>query len=106
LSSAMNSYLTTVNPRPDIVADISVAVDFQSIRPRTQPASDEPMASQVVQQDVLPALVVRVDHKPCRTLVSLNRKFQCINHQYLRVQSRMRKSQPVLPVQPSVEVIV
>src|SRR5437016_11332652 len=94
LSSTMDRYLTTVNARSDIISYIAVTVDLQSIRSRTQPASDEPVASQVVQQDVLPALVVRVDHKPCRTLVSLDRKFESINHQYLRVQSRMRKSQP------------
>src|SRR5438046_4902246 len=102
----MNCYITAANSRNDIIAYIAVTVNLQSIRSRTQPASDEPMASQVVQQDVPPALVVCVDHKPCRTLVSLDWKFQSINHQYLRVQSRMRKSQPVLPVQPSVDVVV
>src|SRR5947209_5547517 len=106
LSSTMDRYLTAVNARSDIITYIAVTVDLQSIRSRTQPASDEPMASQVVQQDVLPALVVCVDHEPGRALVSLDWKFQSINHQDLRVQSRMRKSQPVLPVQPSVEVIV
>src|SRR5437016_8240950 len=106
LSSTMNRYFTAVNARSDIITYIAVTINLQSIRSRTQPASDEPVASQVVQQDVLPALVVRVDHKPCRALVSFNWKFQSINHQYLRVQSPMRKSQPVLPVQPSVEVIV
>src|SRR5437016_3822810 len=99
----MDRYFTAVNSRSDIITYIAVTVDLQSIRSRTQPASDEPMASQVVQQDALPALVVRVDHKPSSTLVSLNWKFQRINHQDLRVQSRMRKSHPVLPVQPSVE---
>src|SRR5437879_9426887 len=106
LSGTMYRYFTAVNARSDIITYIAVTIDLQSIRSRTQPGSDEPVASQVVQQDVLPALVVRVDHKPGRALVSLNRKFQSINHQHLRVQSRMRKSQPVLPVQPSVEVIV
>src|SRR5207249_3602135 len=98
LSGTMDRYFTAVNARSDIISYIAVTVDLQSIRSRTQPASDEPVASQVVEQDVLPALVVRVDHKPGRTLVSLDWKFQSINHQHLRVQSRMRKSQPVLPV--------
>src|SRR5947209_15016245 len=83
LSGTMDRYLTAVNARSDIITYIAVTINLQSIRSRTQPASDEPMASQVVQQDVLPALVVRVDHKPCRTLVSLNWKFQTINHQHL-----------------------
>src|SRR5437879_10768073 len=90
LSGTMDRYLTAVNARSDIITYISVTVDLQSVRSRTQPASDEPMASQVVQQDVLPALVVGIDHKPSRALVSLDRKFQSINHQYLRVQTRMR----------------
>src|SRR6266571_1543028 len=106
LSRTMDRYFTAVNARSDIITYIAVTINLQSIRSRTQPASHEPMASQVVQQDVLPALVVRVNYKPGSALVSLDRKFQSINHQYLRVQSRMRKSQPVLPVQPSVEVIV
>src|SRR5437762_12418758 len=106
LSGTMDRYLTAVNARSDIISQVAVTVDLQSIRSRTQPASDEPVASQVVQQDVLPALVVCVDHKPGRTLVSLDRKFESINHQHMRVQSRMRKSQPVLPLQPSVEIIV
>src|SRR5216684_7176106 len=89
LSGTMDRYFTAVNARSDIITYIAVTVNLQSIRSRTQPASDEPVASQVVQQDVLPALVVRVDHKPCRTLVSLNRKFQSIDHQHLRVESRM-----------------
>src|SRR5712664_3872382 len=89
LSGTMDRYLTAVNARSDIITYIAVAINLQSIRSRTQPASDEPVASQVVQQDVLPALVVRVDHKPSSTLVSLNRKFQSINHQDLRVETRM-----------------
>src|SRR5207253_8111687 len=76
LSGTMDRYFTPVNARSDIITYIAVTVDLQSIRSRTQPASDEPMASQVVQHDVLPALVVRVDHKPGRTLVSLTWKFQ------------------------------
>src|SRR5438128_279969 len=98
LSSTMDRYLTAVNARSGIITYITVTVDLQSIRSRTEPASDEPMASQVVQQDVLPALVVRVDHKPGSALVSFNWKFQSINHQHLRVQSRVRNSQPVLPI--------
>src|SRR3989454_5354862 len=97
LSSTMDRYLTAVNARSDIITYIAVTINLQPVRSRTQPASDEPVASQVVQQDALPALVVRVDHKPCRALVSLDRKFQSINHQDLCLQSRMRKSQPVLP---------
>src|SRR6184192_102270 len=85
LSSTMDRYITAVNARSDIISYIAVTVDLQSIRSRTQPASDEPMASQVVQQEVLPALFVRVDHKPGRTVVSLNWKFQSINHKHLRV---------------------
>src|SRR5437660_904775 len=83
LSSTMDRYLTAVNARRNIITYMAVTVDLQSIRSRTQPASDEPVASQVVQQDVLPALVVRVNHKPCDALVSLNWKFQSINHQHL-----------------------
>src|SRR5437879_2517829 len=98
LSGTMDRYFTAVNARSDIITYIAVTINLQSIRSRTQPASDEPVASQVVQQDVLPALVVRVDHKPGGALVSLDWKFQNINHQYLRVQSRMGKSGTVLPV--------
>src|SRR5437016_12439769 len=99
LSSTMDRYLTTVNARSDIITYIAVTVNLQSIRSRTQPASDEPVASQVVQQDVLPALVVGVDRKPGSTFVYFDRKFQSINHQYLRVESRIGNSGPVLPVQ-------
>src|SRR6266571_7437826 len=106
LSGTMDRYFTAVNARSDIISYIAVTINLQCIRSRTQPASDEPMASQVVQQDVLPALVVRVDHKPGRTLVSLDRKFQSINHKHLRVESWMGESGLVLPVEPSVEVIV
>src|SRR5467141_4384136 len=84
LSGTMDRYFTAVNARSDIVAYIAVTVDLQSIRSRTQPASDEPVASQVVQQDVLPTLVVRVNYKPGSALVSLDRKIQSINHQHLR----------------------
>src|SRR5439155_8648638 len=101
LSSTMDRYFTAVNARSDIITYIAVTVDLQSIRSRTQPASDEPVASQVVQQDVLPALVVPVDHKPCRTLVSLNWKFRSINHQDLQVLYRVVESGPVIPVQQS-----
>src|SRR3989442_16029708 len=83
LSGTMDRYFTAVNARSDIISCIAVTINLQSIRSRTQPASDEPVAPQVVQQDVLPAMVVRVDHKPGRTLVSLNWKFQSINHQHL-----------------------
>src|SRR5437588_6221893 len=83
LSGTMDRYFTAVNARSDVITYIAVTVDLQSIRSRTQPASDEPVASQVVQQDVLPALVVRVDYEPCCTLVSFNWKFQSINHQHL-----------------------
>src|SRR5207247_5959146 len=83
LSSAMNRQLTTINTRRHIITNIPVTVNLQTVRPRTQPASDEPMASQVVQQEVLPALFVRVDHKPGSAHVSLDWKFQSINHQHL-----------------------
>src|SRR5437667_10234465 len=83
LSGTMYRYFTAVNARSDIITYIAVTVNLQSIRSRTQPASDEPMASQVVQQDILPDLVVRVNHKPGSALVSLDRKFERINHQYL-----------------------
>src|SRR5205807_7843634 len=75
LSGTMHRYFTPVNARSEIIAYIAVTVNLQSIRSRTQPASDEPMASQVVQQDALPALVVRADYEPSSTLISLNRKF-------------------------------
>src|SRR5438876_12301109 len=83
LSGTMDGYFTAVNSRSDIISYIAVTVDLQSIRSRTQSASDEPVASQVVQQDVLPALVVSVDHNPGSALVSFNWKFQSINHQHL-----------------------
>src|SRR6266571_6840812 len=83
LSSTMNCQLATINARRDIIAHIPVTVNPQTIRPWTQPAPDEPVSSQIVEQDILPALTIRVDYEPSGTLVSLNRKFQSIKHEHL-----------------------
>src|SRR5437899_12898814 len=91
LSGTMDRYFTAVNSRSDIIAYIAVTVNLQSIRSRTHPASDEPMASQVVQQYVLPALVVRVYLTAGIALVSLYRHVDAIDHQYVTVHSRIHK---------------
>src|SRR5436309_16099069 len=83
LSSAMNRQLTTINTRRHIITHIPVTVNLQTVRPRTQPATDEPVASYIVEQDILPALTICVNHEPSGTLVSLNRKFESINHEHL-----------------------
>src|SRR5439155_20937754 len=85
LSSAMNRQLTTINTRRHIITNIPVTVNLQTVRLRTQPGADEPVASQIIEQDILPALTIRVNHEPSGTLVSLNWKFQSINHEHLLI---------------------
>src|SRR6266851_2934544 len=106
LSGTMDRYLTAVNARSDIITYIAVTINRQSIRSRTQPASDEPVTPQIVEENILPAFTVRVDYESSHTLVTLYRKLKSVNDQCLRFETRMNQPRSVPPIQPIIQIVI